>query len=82
MKFIKSEIEYINENIVLSKNNSDYRYNDFVSGKSNVLLIYGYSGSGQLTLGKKLSQNIMQFILKWTRFIIGKKIEKHMIIYI
>ena len=35
MKFIKTEIEYLNENL-LSKDNIYHKYDDFTSGKSNI----------------------------------------------
>ena len=53
----------LNEGFIFNKKNLYINYNDFKSGKSNVLLVTGLSGSGKTTLGLKLaSENNAEFI--------------------
>lgn len=47
---------YIEEAIIFNKNDLYWKFDDFESGKSNILLITGLSGSGKSTLGKQLSK--------------------------
>ena len=43
------------ENVILNKNDIYKNFDKFESGKSNVLLITGFSGSGKSSLGKNLA---------------------------
>ena len=45
----------LNEGFIFNKKNLYINYNDFKSGKSNILLVTGLSGSGKTTLGSKLA---------------------------
>lgn len=49
-------INKINESVFFNKNDLYWKFEDFESNKTNVLLITGLSGSGKSTLGNKLSK--------------------------
>lgn len=49
------DIGAITESLLISKGVFDVNFEDFESGKSNVVLITGLSGSGKSTLGQKIA---------------------------
>lgn len=53
---ISFDITNINESVIFSKDDLYWNFENFESGKSNILLITGLSGSGKSTIAKQLSQ--------------------------
>ena len=48
----------VNENYIISKNDLYINFDKFESGKSNILLVTGFSGSGKSILASQLAKNI------------------------
>ena len=48
----------IYENLVFSKDDLQYRVNDFETGKINLAMVVGFAGSGKSTLGRELAKSL------------------------
>ena len=48
----------VNENLVFSKDDLQYKVNDFETGKINLAMVVGFAGSGKSTLGRELAKSL------------------------
>ena len=48
----------VNENLVFSKDDLQYRVNDFETGNINLAMVVGFAGSGKSTLGRELAKSL------------------------
>jgi len=48
--------QYLTEALIFSQDDLAYKFDDWKSGKTNVLLVLGFAGSGKTTTGKELAK--------------------------
>jgi ABC-type oligopeptide transport system ATPase subunit len=67
MKYLESYNEFVNENL-LTKEDIKHNYEDWENGKSNVLFVCGYSGSGKSTFAKEEAKKKGAIYVEMDRF--------------